>query len=985
MRFFALPTLRARLLVLLCIVTVLFGGLLIYSAFDLRSREALRTQQNALTLARLISDVQLRYIEEARNLLPLLAQLQQETLATGGSSCDLVLAELLANYSHYATLGVIGLDGSVRCSALPVSANTNLADRSYFQRALETGAFAVGDYQVGRITGVRSVNVALPLHDDQGRANGVLFAAMDLARLSKNLAEVDLPADTTITLIGAGGVVLARYPRSEGGLVGQSASQWPIHQRIMATGREGTAETTDHLGVDRLYAFTPISAISEHDAYVSVGIPAGTAYRDLNQLFQKDIWLMLLVIAAANIIAWLGCDRWLLQPLAGLKRASEALQAGNLEARTELQPETAEIAQLAATFDAMADSLQTRYATILAQDSALQRSHRALKTLSGGNRALIRAQNEQELLDEMCRVAVEVGGYEIAWVAYAEHDAAKSVVPIAQRGFDLDFLREAKISWADTGAGQGPTGIAIRSGEPYIARDFQTNPKYRLWHDRSLQHNIHSAIALPLQSNGTPFGAFTIYSSDPAAFDAGEQAILQEMAEDMAFGIKTLRMRQHHDAAQQQIQQMAFYDTLTGLPNHIQFQEIMDANIHTRDESNSTFALLVIGLDRFRDVNTTLGFEAGDRVLSDTGLRIQSVLAEGELLARLRGDEFAVLLPEATSSSAAARAEKLRQDLSELYVLDGFALAVNASIGITLFPEHGRTREQLIQRADVALQQAKYSGIGQAVYSKEYDEHKSYQLALAGRLHRALEKGELTLYYQPKISMASGQIVGFEALARWFHPWDGMIRPDVFIAVAEATGMIRALSSWVTETALRQLSQWRELGVRLPIAINLSPRNLQDAMLLESMERSFSRWQLERGMLEIEVTENAIAENTEQVGANLLRLGDLGIPVFIDDFGTGYSSLSTLKALPFSAVKIDKSFVLEMLDDKDAAAIVRATIKLAHDMELTVIAEGVENAAVWDALKDLGCDSGQGFYMGKPMPEDEVTKWLATSSWGLRQ
>ncbi|MFO7553396.1 MAG: EAL domain-containing protein [Haliea sp.] len=977
------PTLRGRLLLLLCLIILLFCSLLSYSAFDLRSREAQRTQQNALTLARLTRDAQLRYIEEARNLLPLLAQLQQETLATGGSRCGDVLAGLLEDHPNYANLGVISLDGSLRCSALPLQANTNLADRSYFRRALETGTFAIGNYQVGRITGVSSINVALPLRDIRYAVDGVLFAALDLARLSENMAEISLPADTTITLIGADGVVLLRYPAEEG-LVGQSASLWPVHQQIVATAREGTAETTDHLGVDRLYAFTPITAFNNDGAYVSVGIPTRTAYADLNQMFHKEVWLILVVAVVASIIAWLGSDRWLLQPLAALRRASEALQAGNLSARTGLRPGTAEMAQLTTTFDAMAASLQTRYDTILAQDSELRRSYRALQTLSGGNRALIRARNEQELLDEMCRVAVAVGGYAIAWVAYVEHDADQSVVPVAQQGVDPGFLRELGISWANSSAGQGPTGTAIRSGKPYIGRDLQTNPKYWLWHDRNRQQNIHSSISLPLQSNGTPLGAFTIYSSDPAAFDAREQAILEEMAEDMAYGIKTLRLRQEHETAQHKIHEMAFYDTLTGLPNHIQFQDLLAADIRVREDRQSTLALLIIGLDRFRDINTTLGFEAGDRVLSDTGLRIQGALGEGELLARLRGDEFAVVLPDATADSAAARAESLRHTLSELYNLDGFTLAVNASIGIALFPEHATTTERLIQQADVALQQAKHSGLGQAIYSADYDEHKSYHLALAGKLHRALEKGDLMLYYQPKIAMASGQIVGFEALARWFHPQDGMIRPDIFIGVAESTGMIRSLSNWVLATVLQQLAQWRALGLRLPIAINLSARNLQDAGLLESIERFCTHWQLERGMLEVEVTENAIAENAEQARASLLRLRALGIPVFIDDFGTGYSSLSTLKTLPFSAVKIDKSFVIEMLEDRDAASIVRSTIKLAHDMELTVIAEGVENAAMWTELKALGCDTGQGFYMGKPMPENEVAQWLATSKWGMR-
>ncbi len=979
MRALVPASLRGRLFLLLGTIICLFCGLLFYSALDLRSREALGTQQSALTLARLTGGTQLRYLEEARSSLSVLAQLQADVLAAGGEGCASVLAELLRALPHFTNIGVVGEDGSLHCSALPAAAGINLADRSYFRRARETGRFAVGDYQVGRVTGLGGVNVALPLQGSHPGANAVLFAALDLGWLSENMAGIELPSDTTITLIGAGGTVLARYP-VEPGLVGKSAFEWPIYQRIVAATRQGTAATADHLGVERLYAFTPINGFGPSEAYVSVGIPTAVAYADLNRLFNAQVWLILAVVVTAGIVACMGSNRWLLQPVAALRRTSEALQAGNLGARTGLQPDTSELALLAAAFDSMAASLQTRHETIVAQSYRLKRANQAQQTLSGGNRALIRARDEQELLDEMCRVAVELGGYTIAWVGYAEHDWGQSVRPVAQRGVTPDFLRHLEISWANTDAGQGPTGTAIRSGQPCIGRNLQTSPEYRLWHDRNRQKNIHSSISLPLQNKGAPIGAFTIYSSDPDAFDAQEQAILLEMAEDMAFGIKMLRLRKQHDAAQQRIHQMAFYDALTGLPNHIQFQDLLAASI--RDKNQDSFALLIIGLDRFRDINATLGFEAGDRVLSDTAMRIQSLLKEGEVLARLRGDEFALLLPGATPGMAAAKAEQLRHTLSDLYSLDGFSLAVNASIGIAVFPEHATTAELLIQRADVAIQQAMQSGLGLAVYSARYEEEKSYYLALAGKLHRALESDELMLYYQPKICMVSGQVVGFEALARWLHPREGLIRPDVFIGVAETTGMIHGVSAWVLATALEQLAKWRDQGIHMPIAINLSPRNLQDTGFLTSLGRLCGQWHLERGMLEIEVTENAIEENFEQARGSLSWLRDLGIPVYIDDFGTGYSSLSNLKTLPFSALKIDKSFVLEMLEDRDAAAIVRSTIKLAHDMELAVVAEGVESEAIWTELKGLGCDIAQGFYMGQPMPADEAAHWLATSQWG---
>lgn len=615
----------------------------------------------------------------------------------------------------------------------------------------------------------------------------------------------------------------------------------------------------------------------------------------------------------------------------------------------------------------------------------LERSNRALRTLSAVNHVLIEATDERALLQEMCRVAVELGGYRMAWVGYAEHEQDREVVPVAQAGVDADYLRGLNISWADIDEGHCPTGAAIYSGERQVARRLQSDPRYRAWHQVSRERNINSAVSIPLAIDTEVFGALSIYAEEPDAFDQQEIALLQEMAEDLAFGIDAIRTRIKHDEAEATIHRMAYYDSLTDLPNHISLEEQLQQSLAQAQAGNHSLALLLLDLNRFREVNDTLGFNAGNLLLKEIGQRIKQVLGEGELIARMRGDEFAVLLDKGDADKAKQAVYRILGAMEDPFQVGNLALDMRISVGITLFPGHGNEAADLIRRADVAMQQAKATGNPYALYSPQQDEDKPRRLALAGDLRRALENNELRLHYQPKICMNSGRISGLEALLRWQHPVHGMIPPDEFVVLAENTGMIRALTDWVMEAALRQSNAWHHAGIRLPIAVNLSTRNLQDPQLLDKIEGLYATWCIEQGMLELEITESAVMQDPAGALEVLKRLDDLGIPLFIDDFGTGYSSLGYLKKLPVSAMKIDKSFVMDMLQDKDSATIVRSTITLAHDLDLKVVAEGVEDKMAWEQLAALGCDVGQGYYMGRPQPADQLEQWLQESPWGLQQ
>ncbi|TVO69707.1 bifunctional diguanylate cyclase/phosphodiesterase [Sedimenticola selenatireducens] len=977
-----LSSLRVRLLFLLMLIIVPVFGLLLHNALEARKQETLHMQSVALRLARLILLEQRELIAGARQLLPGLAQLPSVRVPDAGPVCNREFANLLVQYPYYANFGVSGRDGLMRCSGLPMPTPVRIEDRDYFRRAMETGDFAIGGYQVGRITGKSAINFGYPLRDDHGRVDGVVFAALDLAWLSRKLTDIPLPQGTTITILDGNGTVLAHQPDPEKWF-GKTIRNTPFVRMILERGMEGTDESIDPEGIHRLYAFTPLHQAGSDSAYVSVGIPRDVAYADLDARFKRDLLLLFLIVVVVTTVAWKGSNTFVLHPLRILARTSERLGNGDLSARTALQRTQDEFGQLAQSFDQMAVSLQRQRDEAETHDKELQRTNLALRTLSAGNRTLVRAADESSLLQKMCSVAVELGGYRMAWVGFAEHDAEKTVRPVAQAGTDKAFLDTLHITWDETEQGNGPTGTAIRTGRHCVAHGLQSDPRYQAWHTAAREQGIESALSLPLQVDQEVMGAITIYAEDDGAFDAAEIELLSEMAEDLAYGIATLRTRIKHDAAQATIQRMAYFDALTGLPNHASLEEHLDDAITGVHSRNHSLALLLFDLERLRDINDTLGFEAGNKVMQVSAQRIAQETEKGEFVARMRGDEFALLLPESDADHAEQTVLRILALLNQPFSVNDFSLVVRANVGIVLFPEHGTDGEQIIRRANLAMQLAKLSGNGYAFYSPEQDVDKKRHLALASDLNRALQDNALELYYQPKISMRSGHVNGFEALARWSHPTHGMIPPDEFIALAERTGMIRAITDWVLASALRQLTTLRQAGIHLPIAVNLSAINLQDPRLLDKIQEMCAACNMEKGMLELEITESAVMADPVGALEILSRLSDLGMPLYIDDFGTGYSSLSYLKKLPVATIKIDRSFVADMLDDADSASIVRSTITLAHDMALTVVAEGVEDEAVWAQLKALGCDAGQGYYMGRPMPASEVERWLHESPWGL--
>lgn len=427
--------------------------------------------------------------------------------------------------------------------------------------------------------------------------------------------------------------------------------------------------------------------------------------------------------------------------------------------------------------------------------------------------------------------------------------------------------------------------------------------------------------------------------------------------------------------AELELYQLTHFDALTGLPNATQFNNRLNEEIEFSNQSNQTFPLVQINIEKLGEINDALGFTRGDQLLQEVADRLKNAAPSYEL-ARLRGDEFAILLKNCTLNDAIDFITGLEKLFTLPFYISEVALDISVRIGLAMFPEHGSTPHDLYRHVDFAVRQAKKRGTRFEMFDRALDSDQPHRLALAAELRRAIDENGLMLYVQPKVDCRTGEVCSVEALIRWGHPKRGLISPDEFIPLAEQIGLIRPLTQWVLVSTMELLNIWKNLGITMPIAINISARNLQENDLIERVHRLIQQWDINPNALEIEVTESSVMEDAEHALEVLHLLRDEGIPLSIDDFGTGYSSLAYLQRLPVQYIKIDKSFVGDMLSSHESLMIVRSTIDLAHDLGKEVIAEGVETQQHWDKLYELGCDKAQGYFIARPMPANDFLIWM---------
>jgi diguanylate cyclase (GGDEF)-like protein len=996
----SLATIRGRL-ILLVLLLVLPAAALVYS-MALHNRE--------LQLAEIRHSLQVNAQHASNELQDLVrhARILHQTLSQvpvirtqSEPACSRLLAATLAESPRIATILATDRSGQGRCSALPVKGPLPAyGDREYLQKMFATGTLVVDLPVLGRTSGKAALPVAGPLMNERGEMAGALLVALDLNAFSEQLlAEHPIPG-TVFHLWDRDGKILFRHPDVEQ-LTGKPFPDLPLVRLAAEKGGHGTLETKGFDGIDRVAGYiAPVGEYQETGIYIGITVPAKVFYAGPDAIMARAIWSILVIALLGLAAAWLLGSRLIWRQIEKISGTARRLAAGQSSARIGAPYPTGELGELARSFDAMAETAEDRLTEIERINAELEqrvvertgrlensqqqltRSNRTLRMLSICNEALVRAADESELLDAICRHIVELGGYRLAWVGFALRDAAQSVLPAAQFGVK-GYVEQLQITWADSERGRGPTGTAIRERRPVVMHNTQLGPDYRPWQATASEHGFFSSIALPLSNRHEVFGALNIYSAEHKIFDEDEVKLLVELADDLAYGITSLRETAARQNVQNELDYRTRYDTLTGLPNRAMFIDRTEQALVHAARHNRQTAVLLLDLDRFKAVNENFGRAAGDAVLFELAQRMTLALREGDTVARLSVDEFGVLINDlAQTDDVLPLAQKLLQAvaLPVPFKIDGTTeLFVTGSAGISIYPRDGNSAEDLLKAADTAMHNAKSLG-GNAFnfFAEEMNQRLSTRIVLEGALRRALEQGELQVHYQPKVSLLSGEIVGAEALLRWPHPDQGMISPVDFIPLAEETGLIVPLGEWVLNTACAQIRQWEDAQLPVPpIAVNLSARQFLQANLIAIIRGTLDTHQLSPRLLEVEITESTAMVNIDKAVSILHALKALGITISLDDFGTGYSSLSYLKRFPINHLKIDRAFVRDITTDPDDALICKAIIGLAHNLKMSVIAEGVETEGQMNYLRQHHCDEMQGYYFSRPLPAEEFAVLLA--------
>jgi diguanylate cyclase (GGDEF)-like protein len=587
-------------------------------------------------------------------------------------------------------------------------------------------------------------------------------------------------------------------------------------------------------------------------------------------------------------------------------------------------------------------------------------------------RTIVENAQRQTLIAELGRKALAANDLDDLFADAADAAARGIKAPCAAL---FEATPNGMLLRAGAGRLAPATGLQLGHvpGEPLAAHERAVR---RAWFaPLAAAHDIADGIDTPIMCGERMFGVLGVYATGTRRFGADDASFLHGVANILATAVE------RHEA-RNRLTWLAQYDPLTNLPNRRRLGHCLEDAIARAGRDGDRAAVMFIDLDRFKNVNDMLGHGVGDQLLVQAAKRLRACARDEDVVARLGGDEFAVVLPAiAADTDAAGIAARVIEALAQPFYLAGQQLFVSASVGIATYPENGHDAEALLKNADTAMYGAKNGGRNNyQFYVAAMHENAAQRLQTEVQLRQALERGEFLLHYQPKLNLAAGTISGFEALLRWNHPQRGLVPPLEFIAILEDTGLILPVGEWVIGEVCRQLAAWQAQGMAVrPVAINLSARQLQQADLAGAVERIVGHAGVDPALLEFELTESMLMANPEAAVEILTRIKALGMRLSVDDFGTGYSSLAYLKRFPLDALKIDRTFVRDLPDDPDDAAITKAVIRLAHSLSLKVVAEGVETVDQIRELEQYACDEIQGYYVSRPLPAHRCAALLAAS------
>jgi diguanylate cyclase (GGDEF)-like protein/PAS domain S-box-containing protein len=598
-----------------------------------------------------------------------------------------------------------------------------------------------------------------------------------------------------------------------------------------------------------------------------------------------------------------------------------------------------------------------------AAEEKIRRLNRVYAVLSSINMLIVRVRSRDDLFEEACRIAVEHGAFQMAWIGTVEVQARRLKIA-ARHGGDQAYAERIPLGLDDADSGSfGHAGRTVLTMKPVVIQDVEHDPRTIL-REEAARRGIRSMAVLPLMNSGAVAGVLALYANDIGFFDEEEMKLLTELAGNIAFAID-------HLDRQDQLDYLAYYDVLTGLANRTLFLERVAQYMRSAASGGHRLAVFLVDLERFKNINDSLGQAAGDTLLRQVADWLTRRAGDASLVARIGSDHFALVLPEVKDGGGVAHlVEKaLTAFMEHPFRLEDAVLRVAAKVGVALYPDDGVDADGLLKCAEAALKNAKASGDKILLYTQKMTERAAGKLTLENQLRRALDNGEFVLHYQPKVSLADGRVTGAEALIRWNDPKTGLVPPGRFIPILEETGLIYEVGRWALREAIAEYLRWRNAGLAaLRIAVNISPMQLRNRGFIAEIENVLGADSAAASGLELEITESLIMEDVKHSVDSLRAIRTMGVPIAIDDFGTGFSSLSHLARLPVDTLKIDRSFVVDMTLGPDGLALVSTIINLAHSLKLKVVAEGVETDEQSRLLRLLNCDEMQGFLFSKPVP-----------------
>jgi len=600
--------------------------------------------------------------------------------------------------------------------------------------------------------------------------------------------------------------------------------------------------------------------------------------------------------------------------------------------------------------------------------------------LSGINALIVRVHDRDELFSEACRIATDEGGFKMIWIGLVDPTRQK-ILPAASVGVRKEFLAAIRDKFTLTEGsvlGNTMTARAVREAKPFVANDLETSADV-LYRQEHLAAGIRSMAVLPLIISGTVVGVVALYAYEIEFFHSGEMRLLSELTGDIAFAID-------HIEKQERLDYLAYYDVLTGLANRALFLERTAQYIRGAASSRRKLALFLVDLERFKNINDSLGRPAGDLLLKQVAAWLTRVVGDANLLARVDADHFGIVVPGFKNVRDVMRLLKktMLAFLSHPFQLNDAVFRISVKIGVAVCPDNGADADTLFRNAESALKKAKLSGNKYLCYSQDMTEAVAGRLTLENQLRLALERKEFELFYQPKMNLVSGEVTGAEALLRWNDPVTGLVSPNRIIPILEETGLMHDVGRWALNEAVETHRRWHVAGLKaICIAVNVSPMQLRNRDFVAEIRQAISDDPMAAAGLELEITESLIMEDVRVSIGSLRAIRALGVRIAIDDFGTGFSSLSYLARLPVHTLKIDRSFVIDMGAGPEGLALVSTIINLAHSMKLNVVAEGVETEEQSRLLRLLNCDEIQGYWFGRPVPCDVFeAKYLGATARG---